>query len=57
MTGLIVIKKRAIQDPMLLEWIQNRELYERWERECKPPPEKKEKKPAKNKILKLEMPK
>jgi len=42
---------------MLLEWIQNRELYERWERECKPPPEKKEKKPVKNKILKLEMPK
>lgn len=44
---------------MLLEWVQNRELYERWERECKPPPEKKEKKLANksSKILKLEMPK
>lgn len=57
MTGLIIIKKRAIKDPMLLEWIQNRELYERWEKECKPTVQKKNKQPSttKKKQLKVEI--
>jgi hypothetical protein len=36
MTGVIIIKKAAILDKMVIEWVQNRELYEQWERECKP---------------------
>jgi hypothetical protein len=38
MQGFLEIKKAAIQDPMFLEWLHNRELYERWEKEFKPQP-------------------
>ena len=35
MSGTIEIKKMAIRDPNLIEWIENRELYEIWEEEQK----------------------
>ena len=31
MVGTIEIKKSAIKDKSLLEWMENRELYEIWE--------------------------
>lgn len=33
MIGTLVVSKRAIQDPTIIEWIENRELYEIWESE------------------------
>lgn len=33
MTGVIEINKQAIKDKLFLEWLQNRELYNIWEKE------------------------
>ena len=35
MKGTIEIKKEAIKDRQLVEWLENRELYEMWEQEQK----------------------
>ena len=57
MHGLIIIKKAAVEDPMLLEWLQNRDLYEQWEKECKPARlQSIAKKPKAKKTLKVEVP-
>lgn len=45
----------AIEDPMLLEWLSNRDLYEQWEKECKPAKVSKPK-TEKKRILKVEVP-
>ena len=34
--GIIVISKNAIDDKELIEWIENRDLYELWEQRQKP---------------------
>ena len=58
MTGVITIKKAAIEDTMILEWIKDKLLYEQWERECRPATVHKPKKPAgqSKKPVKLEIP-
>ena len=35
MSGTIEIKKMAIRDPKIIEWLENRELYNLWEEEQK----------------------
>ena len=35
MSGTIIIKKHAIKDRQIIEWLENRELYEMWEQEQK----------------------
>ena len=35
MSGTIEIKKHAIKDRQIIEWLENRELYEMWEQEQK----------------------
>jgi len=33
MAGIVEISKKAIKDKLVIEWLENRELYNLWERE------------------------
>jgi hypothetical protein len=33
MVGTVEINKKAIKDKLFIEWLENRELYNLWERE------------------------